>query len=332
MAHPLQPSAAMQVRRFFKQLGTAIYNDDLTDAAAMMAYYAVMALFPMVVFVGSLSLLVLPEATVMQGVWMASEALPLSVRQILVERVDSLIKTNSAGFAIVGAVVALWGASRGVIGLTTALGTIYTKPETRSWLRRQLIAIGMTIAVAILVIVALSLLVVGPTLGHWAADRFGLGATFDSIWNVGRWVGAGILVMFVWALIYKYLPDTDAPLHIFTPGAVIGVLVWLGISALFGLYLSHFNSYEATYGALGGAIIFLLWLWMSNIALLVGAEVNDVLADLRAANSAAAAQLADAHEVVGADEAAAKAAEIAEAAHDNAGTPPAPPPTDLPLH
>ena len=195
--------------------------------------------------------------------------------------------------------MALWGASRGASALATALGTIYTKPETRSWFRRQLIAIAVTIAIAVLVIVALSLLVVGPTLGHWATDRFGLGDTFDTVWSIGRWVGAGLLVMFVWALAYKLLPNTDAPLHVFTPGAIVGVLVWLGLSALFGLYLQHFNSFETTYGTLGGAIIFLLWLWLSNIVLLVGAEINDVLADLRAPKSVAAAQLADPNEIDG---------------------------------
>ena|SRR5690242_6624512 len=102
--------------------------------------------------------------------------------------------------------------------------------------------------------------------------------------------------MLVWAICYKFLPNTDAPFRIFTPGAFIGVLLWLGISALFGLYLGHFNSYEATYGALGGAIIFLTWLWLSNITLLVGAEINDVLADIRAPEDPAAAQLADAGE------------------------------------
>ncbi|MEO8842459.1 MAG: YihY/virulence factor BrkB family protein [Kofleriaceae bacterium] len=309
------------MRRFFKQLGTAIYNDNLTDSAAMMAYYAVMALFPMVVFVGSLALLVVPEATVMQGVHMAAEALPPSVRSLLVERVHALIAANSAGFAIVGAVVALWGASRGAAGLTTALGTIYTKAETRSWFRRQLVAVVMTIAIAVLVIVALSLLVVGPALGHWATDSFGLGDTFDTMWSIGRWVGAGLLVMFVWALAYKYLPNTDAPLHIFTPGAIIGVLIWLGLSALFGLYLQHFNSFDATYGTLGGAIIFLLWLWLSNIVLLVGAEINDVIADLRAPQSSGAAQLADPNEVAGSAAAAAAAAKLAEDAHDNASLP-----------
>jgi membrane protein len=99
--------------------------------------------------------------------------------------------------------------------------------------------------------------------------------------------------MVVWALLYKFLANTDAPFRVFTPGAIVGVLGWLGISALFGVYLGHFNSYEATYGTLGGAIIFLTWLWLSNLAILVGAEINDVLASLRAPEDAAAAELAD---------------------------------------
>ena len=315
----------MRVRSFVKQLYCAIVNDNITDTAAMMAYYAVMSLFPMIVFVGSISLLVLPDTTVMQGVHMAGEALPPSVRPILVDRVQALIQANSAGFAIGGGLVALWGASRGASGLATALGSIYTKPETRSWIRRQMIAVAATIVIAILIVLALSLLVIGPYLGHWAMDQFGYGATFDTVWSTGRWVGAGLLVMFVWALVYKWLPNTDAPFHVFTPGAIVGVLAWLGMSWLFGLYLQHFNSYEATYGALGGAIIFLLWLWLSNIMVLVGAEINDVLADMRAHKSVAAAQLANPMEQPGSREAAAKEAALAEQAHDNAPLPTSPP-------
>jgi membrane protein len=287
----------------------------------MMAYYAVMSLFPMIVFVGSLALLVVPDTTVMVGVHMAGEALPPGVRPILVDRVQALIQANSAGFAIGGGLVALWGASRGASALSTALGTIYTKPETRSWVRRQLIAVAATLVIAVLVIAALSLLVVGPWIGHWAIDRFGLGATFDTWWRIGRWIGAGVLVMFVWALAYKWLPNTEAPFHVFTPGAIVGVLAWLGMSALFGLYLQHFNSFETTYGTLGGAIIFLLWLWLSNIMILAGAEINDVLADMRAHKSVAAAQLADPLEQPGSREAAEKAAALAEQAHDNAPLP-----------
>ncbi|MDB4958702.1 MAG: hypothetical protein JWO36_6271 [Myxococcales bacterium] len=286
----------MQVKQFFKKLGTGLLADNVTDVGAMLAYYAMMALFPMLVFVLSLSLLVISGDTVRQGVAMAGETLPPSVRDVLTARVDALIKASNAGFAIAGAVLALWGASRGATSLMTALNSIYHKKETRSWIRRQLIAIAMTIGVAILVVLALGLLVVGPAVGHWMMDRFGLGAAFDAAWSIGRWVGAGLLVMLVWALVYRFLPNTDAPFRIFTPGAVSGVLLWLGISYGFSLYLAHFNSFEATYGTLGGAIIFLTWLWLSNVALLFGAEVNDVLADLRARNHPAAARLADSQE------------------------------------
>jgi membrane protein len=170
---------------------------------------------------------------------------------------------------------------------------MYNKVETRSWIRRQLTAIAVTAAVAVIVVLALGLLVVGPWVGHLLADSFGFGGSFDTIWTIMRWVGAGVLVMVIWAVIYKFLPNTRAPFRIFTPGAAIGVVLWLGISWLFGFYLGHFNSYEATYGALGGGIIFLTWLWLSNIALLFGAEINDVLADVRRHRSAAARQLAD---------------------------------------
>jgi membrane protein len=283
----------MQVKRFAKQFAHEFMDDNVQDTGAMMAYYAVMALFPMLIFVLSLALLVIPDNTVREGLAMTTATLPPSVRDVLSTRVDALLDASGAGFAILGAVLALWGASRGAVAMMTALNTTFGKKETRSWVRRQITAILVTLAVAVLAVLALGLLLIGPTIGHWAGDRFGLGNAFDVAWGIGRWVGAGVLIMIVWAVCYKFLPNTDAPFRIFTPGAALGVLLWLGISALFGLYLGHFNSYEATYGTLGGAIIFLTWLWLSNVALLVGAEINDVIADIKAPTDAGAAQLAD---------------------------------------
>lgn len=289
------PHTGGKLKRFAKHLFHELANDSITDIGAMMAYYAILSLFPMLVFVVALALLVLPEDTILQGLAMATQAMPPSTRDVITTQVHSLMSSAHAGFAIGGAALALWGASRGVSSLMGALNAMFNKQETRPWWKRQLIAIGVTLGVAVLVVVALGLLVVGSAAGHWIADRFGLGDAFDVGWNLGRWVGAGLLVTVVWAVLYKFLPDTDAPFRIFTPGAIIGVLLWLGISYGFGLYLRHFNSYTTTYGALGGGIIFLTWLWLSNIALLFGAEINDVLADLRAANDAAAT---DAHDAV----------------------------------
>lgn len=287
----------MQVKRFFRCLYKRFLDDDVTDTSAMMAYYTVMALFPMLFFVLTLALVVIPRDTIQQGIVMATQAMPGGVRDVLSRRADQLINAAGAGFAVLGAIVAWWSASRGAVSLMTALDRMFHKKETRGYFKRQLIAVALTLAVAILVLAALGLLFVGPMVGHWIAGHIGMSDhAFAVLWGLVRWIGAGILVMLVWALLYKFLPDTDAPFRIFTPGAITGVLLWLGISALFGVYLGHFNSYEKTYGTLGGAIIFLVWLWLSNMALLFGAEVNDVLADLRSDTSEAAARLADKHE------------------------------------
>ncbi len=278
--------------RFVKQLGKECFNDNIDDIGAMMAYYAVLALFPMMVFIVSVGILVLDQSTVHEGVLLATQAMPVGMRILISEQVTKLIEASGAGFAILGAVLALWGASRGAAALSGALNVIFNKKETRPFWKRQLTAVVVTLGVSLLVLLALAVLTVGPLIGHYIADRFGLGDTFDIAWGIGRWIGAGLLVMFVWAILYRFLPDTDAPFRVLTPGAVVGVLLWIAISLLFELYLSYFNSYDATYGALGSAIVFLIWLWLSNLALLVGAEFNDVLADFRKSTSVDAAMLA----------------------------------------
>lgn len=283
----------VQVSRFVRLLVHEVRSDGIADLGAMLAYYAILALFPMLVFIVTLAMLVLDPATIEQGVAMATEAMPRGASEVIAARVRSFVDSAGAGFAVGSAAFALWSASRGMSALSGALNAMYDKQETRSWWWRQVVAIGVTFAVAILVVLALALLVIGPVAGHWLTDRFGLGHAFDVVWGGARWIGAGVLVMVVWAMLYQLLPNTRAPFRVFTPGAIVGVVLWLAISYGFGIYLDHFGRYEAIYGALGGGIIFLTWLWLSNVALLLGAEINDVLAELRKDSSAAARQLAD---------------------------------------
>lgn len=280
------------IKRFFVGMYHAVTDDNVTDVAAMMAYYTAFSLFPMLVFIVTLTLLVLPADVLHQGLGMITAAMPHAIGELFGQQIDRMAKAASSGFAIGGAALALWSASRGASSLSGALNRMFQKKERRSWWKRQVIALGLTIVVALLVVVALGLLFLGPAIGHAIVDRFGEGGLFDQAWSIGRWVGAGVIVMFVWALLYKFLPDTDAPFRVFTPGAFVGVLMWLGISYLFSLYVSYHDTYEATYGTLGGAILFLTWLWMSNLSILVGAEINDVLADLRKHEDPAAAELA----------------------------------------
>jgi membrane protein len=260
---------------FLRKLGHAVARDAIDDVGAMMAYYAILAAFPMLLFVVALAALLLPSHTLAEAARLALDTAPSSARSLVEAQVDTVAHTH-AGFALSTAVFGVWGASCGASGLTHALNRLFGKVETRSWLHRQAIAIALTAGLALLLVIALGLLVVGPIIGRVVADRFGLGGVFDVAWTVGRWMAAGLLVMVVWALAYRFLPDTDAPLRIFTPGAVVSVSLWLGISWLLGFYLDHFGGYTSIYGALGSAVIFLTWLWLSSMSLLFGAQINEV--------------------------------------------------------
>lgn len=284
---------AVRPRVFFRALAKEAWKDGIDDVAAMMTYYAVFALFPMMIFVVTIALLFLPSSTIDSAVAMGASALPGDIAGVLQEQTARMEESAGAGFAVGSFLFTLWAASRGASALMLALNNLFDKRETRSWVRRQLIAIGTTVAVSVLLIVAMALLTAGPEIGHAFAENVGLGAAFDWGWNLARWPMVALLVMLVWALLYKLLPDTDAPFRVFTPGAAVGVALWFLITQGFGLYLDRFGDYEATYGTLAVIVVFLTWLWLSNLTLLIGAEINDVLAELRKDRSPAAAKLAE---------------------------------------
>jgi membrane protein len=282
----------MQIRRFFRTIGRRVVDDQTTNIAAELSFWAVLALFPMLLFVVALAMLVLPHDWIERGASTALEAMPGAVRTQLASRIRAFMSQPHGWFALLGAALALWSARGGVTSLMTALDAIFRARETRSWLRRQLIALAVTVVIAVLIVIAFAVLVIGPLVGHFIVDRLGLGGAFDTAWSIARWVVAALIMMAAWAILYRFLPDTKAPFRVFTPGAVVGVIVWIGASVGFSAYLSHFDRYEATYGALGGAIIFLTWLWLSNMALVLGAEIDVVVAEIRAPHDEGAAKLA----------------------------------------
>jgi membrane protein len=134
--------------------------------------------------------------------------------------------------------------------------------------------------VAVLLVMALGVLVAGPWLGHLIVDRLGLGQQFDWLWGIARWVGSALLVLVMWGALYRWLPDTDRAPPVFSGGAIAGVALWIVASLLLRGFLGRFGSYEKTYGTLAAPLIFLLWLWISNLAFPFGAEVSEVLAQL----------------------------------------------------
>ncbi|HVV81531.1 MAG TPA: YihY/virulence factor BrkB family protein [Kofleriaceae bacterium] len=282
------------IGRFFVTLVRECLADGIDDLAAMMTYYAIMALFPMVLFVLTLALVLLPADLVHETATTISGPLPPAVATILHAQVEHMRAASTPMLAVLGGVLALWGASRGAATLTTALNRVYSKDETRPFLRRQVRAVVVTALVALIIVGALGFFLYAPEIGGRLATRLGVrGETFDTVWWFVRWIGAALLATFLWALLYKTLPNTKAPLHMFTPGALVGVVLWAIVSHGLTMVIRYMTDFQATYGAFAASIIFLLWLWLSNLALLVGAEINDVLAEMRAKISPAAQALDD---------------------------------------
>lgn len=252
-------------------------KDQCTDLAAALTYYAVLSLFPaLVVMMSLIGVLGQGQRTADELLKIVDDISPGAAVDILRQPIEQLVSAPSAGFALVtGILGALWSASGFVGAFGRAMNRIYEVEEGRpGWkLRLQqllLTFIGLVVAAAAALVVALS----GPV-AEAIGGYVGIGETGLAIWNVARWPALLVLVVLGVAMLYYFGPNVKQPkFRWISVGAAIAIVVWVCASLLFGLYVSSFGSYNKTFGALAGVIVFLLWLWITNLALLFGAEID----------------------------------------------------------
>jgi membrane protein len=253
-------------------------DDNLTDWAAALTYYAVLAVFPgLIVLVAILGLVGQHPETTNAILDIVDDVGPHSAVETFRGPIESVVKSNSGAGALlgVGLLVAIWSASGYIGAFIRAMNAIYEVEEGRPFWKRRPLQIVITIAmVLLLAIVAISIVVTGP-LARSIGDAIGLGDTAVTAWNIAKWPVIVVIVMGMFAVLYYVAPNVRQPrLRWITPGGVIAVLMWLVVSAGFAVYVANFGSYDKTYGSLGGVIVFLVWLWLSNLALLFGAEFD----------------------------------------------------------
>jgi membrane protein len=174
----------------------------------------------------------------------------------------------------VGVLGALWSSSAALTAIIDTLNRAYDLEETRPWWKVRLLGMALTIGLAAFILTAFTLVVAGPELARLAADRLGLAQAVASVWAVAQWPIVFLLVAFGVALIYYFAPDADQDWAFITPGSALATGLWLLASLGFRFYVQNFGDYNATYGALGAAVLLLLWLYVSGLAILVGAELN----------------------------------------------------------
>ena len=266
--------AVVVVKRTLK----SFYDDQMTHHAAALTYYSLMSLFPAALLAVSLLGLIgqYPE-TYDAIIGYLREVAPPSVVVPLDSSLRGALqhKGTAASGVVISVVVALYGTTGVLEAARRALNVVFEVHNGRSFLRRKAVDIGSTFVLMTLVLVTLVLAFVG---GRFAEDLLGfvgLGSTAARVWNLARWPGAVATAMLVFAYIYYVTPDVrHRSFRWVTPGAVVGVLLWLGASFALSTYVSRVADVGAIYGTFAGAIVLVAWLWLTNVALLLGAELN----------------------------------------------------------
>ncbi|MFD4991188.1 YihY/virulence factor BrkB family protein [Cellulosimicrobium cellulans] len=253
-------------------------DDQCTDLAAALTYYAVLASAPALLALVSLLGLVGDGEKAVDSVLTSVEGVvPSTTLDMIKPLVEQAANTDKAGFALViGVVLALWSASGYVGAFSRSMNRIYEVEEGRPFWKLRPVMLGVTVITVVLAGLVVASLVLSGPIARQVGELVGLGDTAIAVWQVAKWPVALLLVVILVALLYHLTPNVKQPkFRWISPGAILAILVWVIASAGFGLYLgSGLSSYGATYGALGGVIIFLLWLWLTNLALLLGAELD----------------------------------------------------------
>ncbi|MGC4815209.1 YihY/virulence factor BrkB family protein [Micromonospora sp. DT228] len=256
---------------------TEFQDDSLTDWAAALTYYGVLSIFPGVLVL--ISILGLLGTSATEGVKeTVDQAVPNdSIRQIITEAITTADKNGGLASvaAIIGVVAAFWSASGYIGAFMRASNSIYDVPEGRPIWKTLPIRLGVTAVVGVLLLASAVIVVFTGRLAEAVGDVVGLGSAAVTVWDVAKWPVLLILVSLMFAILYWASPNArHGGFRWVSPGGVLAVVIWLVISGVFALYVSNFGSYNKTYGALAGVIIFLVWLWLSNIAILLGAEFD----------------------------------------------------------
>ena len=260
-----------------KRVISEIQSDDVFGRAAQLAYYFLLALFPLLLFLTSVIGILLGSGTGVRHSLFAylSRVLPGSASNLVDSTMYEVSAASGGGKVTFGLLAALWAASNGMGAITSALNAAYNVKESRPWWKQRLTAISLTLVLSILIISALVLVLYGGKIANQIAITYGFSEAFTICWKFVQWPLVLWFMLLSFSLIYYLAPDIHEQKWVWiTPGSMIGVALWLLVSFGFKLYLHFFDSYSKTYGTLGAVIILMLWLYLTGTAILIGGEVN----------------------------------------------------------
>ncbi|MFN2579203.1 MAG: YihY/virulence factor BrkB family protein [Pyrinomonadaceae bacterium] len=272
-----------------KRVWAEANSDDVFGDAAKLAYYFLLALFPLLIFLTSAIGLVIGSGTGLRHALFnyLARIMPSSAFQLIDSTMLEISSSSSGAKLSIGLIAALWAASNGMGAITQSLNAAYDVKESRPWWKQRLVALGLTVTLSVLIIIAIVLIFGGGKIADFLAAGYGFGSFFTVGWKILQWPIAFAFMLLAFALVYYFAPDfRDQDWKWITPGSVIGVVVWLAVSFALKGYLHFFDSYSKTYGSLGAVIILMLWLYLTGLAVLLGGEVNSEIENIAARKGA----------------------------------------------
>jgi len=257
-----------------KRTAKEVIADDVPSLAAQQAYYFFFALFPALLALISIASFFPVANLVDEIVNMLSRVAPRDVIAIVADQVEQISQSRTGGILTIAFLFTLWSSSNALLSMVTTLNAAYDITESRPWWKTRLIAIGLTIGMAVFILVSMTLIIAGPSLAERLASDLGLGDAFEWTWKIVQWPLVFLLVSTAIALVYYFAPDARQEWVWITPGSLVATVLWLAVSLGLKFYISTAGDYNETYGAIGGVMVLMLWFYLSGLVILLGAELN----------------------------------------------------------
>jgi membrane protein len=265
---------ALSWRDLIKRTSGEVMKDDAQGIASQLAYYFFLALFPALLCVLAIASFFPLQNFTGDVIRLLGPFAPREAIDVIRQEMLKIAEGNHGGLLTIGLVGAIWSSSSAMVSLIGAMNKTYDITEGRPWWKVRLLAITLTIALAVLVVLAATLIIAGPELADALARHFAFGAAFVWTWKIVQWPIAFAMVAGGVGMIYYFAPDAEQDWVWITPGSVVATTLWLIGSLCFRFYAVHFGNYEKTYGTVGGVILLLLWFYLSGLVIVIGSEMN----------------------------------------------------------
>jgi membrane protein len=270
-------------KKFASLLYVRAFETDLFNRAAQVGFYFSFSLFPLLFFLVSIAGLILGSADSLKDELFSyfGRIMPASAYELVRTTVNEIASGSSSGKVTLGLLITLWSASAGVDSVRSALNAVYSLPETRPWIRIKVQSVALTLATVVLIGSVIGIFFYGWRIAQMAFGAIGIHIESPLLLVSIQWIAVLFVLLFACELVYNLLPNFKKLEWIWiTPGSVVAILLWIGLTSGFRLYLVFFDSYNRTYGSLGAVIVLMLWLYLTSIAVLVGGLINAVLNEM----------------------------------------------------